>query len=75
MQLRIIYRDIFGKLKTDLAKQIKTVLLYSFLAALLKTWPSALVSVRQFNKGSLGSQKLLFSIEFMTCETEMGRRI
>lgn len=75
MQLRIIYRDVFGKLKTDLAKQIKTVLLYSFLAALLKTRPSALVSVRQFNKGSLGSQKLLFSIEFMTCETEMGRRI
>lgn len=37
VQLRIIYRDVFGKLKTDLAKQIKAVLLYSFLAALLKT--------------------------------------
>lgn len=75
VQLRIIYRDVFGKLKTDFAKQIKTVLLCSLLAALLKTWPSALVSVRQFNKGRLGSQKLLFSIEFMACETEMGRRI
>lgn len=59
VQLRIIYRGVFGKLKTDLAKQIKTVLLYSFLAALLKTRPSALVSVRQFNKGSLGSPKVI----------------
>lgn len=30
---------------------------------------------RQFNKGRVGSQKLLFSIEFMVCETEMGSRI
>lgn len=36
-QLRIIYRDLFGKLKTDFAKQSKTILLSSFSAMLLKT--------------------------------------
>lgn len=74
MQLRIIYRDLFGKLKTDFAKQSNTILLYSFSAALLKmTIHSG--DCRQFNKGRVGTQKLLFSIEFMVCETEMGSRI
>lgn len=75
VQLRIIYRDLFGNLKGDFVKQSKTILLYSFSAALLKKWPSTLVIVGSLIKERFGSQKLLFSIEFMVCETKMGSRI
>lgn len=30
---------------------------------------------RQFDNRKVGSQKLLFFIEFMACETEMGSRV